>query len=146
MELDIGRKYLHLLFNHIFEILFVNKYGVNHVEHIFVRVLFLLSESIELKSWFLDLAKKNLISDETDLTMFNNRPEWFIDPDLIFFIAHATKWNEFKLMAEERKSILASITTLNDEHDFSELLFDALEDNWEDRDFYNYFVKVTPIT
>ena len=118
MEFNAGKKYIHLLLNHIFDILFVHNYGVNHAEHVFICILSLLTENAKLKKWFLDLAKKNLITDEKDLTKLQNRPEWFIDPDLIFFIAHATKWSEFELMAKERKSLLDSIKTLNDEHDF----------------------------
>ncbi len=141
METKLGIDYLNTLLDHAFDLLFVKQYGVNHAEHIFSRVLDVLINDKELKIWFLTLAEKNLLSDEQDMTKFKVRPSSFVDPDLIFFIAHATKWQEFRIIAQRRKEVLSELKTLNHTKDFSENLLESLEDNWEDSDFYQSFQK-----
>lgn len=139
MELEAAKKYLNILFNHIFDLLFINKLGVNHAEHVFIRILELLQDDPQLKDWFIELVRYNLLMDEQDMTRLQRRPNWFVDPDLILFIAHATKWKEFEKIAEERKSKLHTLKTLNNAREFADELMNALRDDWEDRDFYKKF-------
>lgn len=139
MEFESAKKYICLLLNHIFDLLFVNNLGVNHAEHIFIRVLEILESNSQLKDWFVDQVRHNLLMDEQDVTGLLSRPDWFIDPDLILFIAHATKWKEFEDIAHERKLKLSTLVTLNQEREFSDVLLDALKEDWEDRDFYRKF-------
>ena len=139
METLAAKKYLEILLDHIFDLLFINQLGVNHAEHVFIRILGLLKNDLELKSWFVECVRQNLLSDEVDVTKESRRPQSFIDPDLILFIAHATRDQRFVQIATERKAQLRILQTLNNERDISDQLLGAMEDNWEDRDFYDFF-------
>jgi hypothetical protein len=144
MELNEGKRYLNVLLDHVFDLLYVHCFGVNHAEHVFVQIWKLLAnENDNLKSWFFEQVRKNLLCDDKDVTKIKVRPEGFIDDDLICFLAHATKWDEFKDIAEERASKLNELKTLNDTHDISIRLLEALKDEWEDRDFYYSFDNQT---
>jgi hypothetical protein len=55
------------------------------------------------------------------------------------FVAHATKWQEFEDIAKDRKSKIHTLKTLGNEREFSDLLIDALSDDWQDKDFYRSF-------
>jgi hypothetical protein len=139
MEFEAAKKYVSILLNHIFDLLFINNLGVNHAEHIFIQVSEILQNNSQLKDWFIELVRFNLLRDEQDMTQIVNRPEWFVDPDLILFVAHATKWQEFEDIAKDRKSKIHTLKTLGNEREFSDLLIDALSDDWQDKDFYRSF-------
>jgi|GEM_PF-1351131 len=131
--------YLNVLLDQVFDILFVKQRGVNDAEVIFVKILELLEENERLKCWFLHCVRECALSDEIDATAFTERPPNFIDPDLVLFMAHATRWKEFFSIAQERKASLFTIKRFNREIDYSELLLSSLSDDWDDADFYRFF-------
>jgi len=131
--------YFEMLLDEVFDVMFVKDLGVTHAEHIFHEVLNLVRNNTNIKEKFLVKVKSNLLSDERDMTRLPSRPRYFIDPDLIFFIAHMTKYDEFEAIAIERKEKIDEIKKLpsNIGRDYSDLLLDALNDSWEDKMFYN---------
>ena len=139
MKINSDETYLEELLNEIFHITFVKDLGVTHAEPLFHKMLGLLQKKSDVKKSFLKKVRSNLLSNEVDMTSMSERPLDFVDPDLVFFIAHLTRYEEFRTFAFERKENIDSIKVLagNTNRDYADLLLDALDDDWKDRDFYN---------
>ncbi len=138
MSIEEAKKYLNLLLDHIFEIMFTHGLGQGHVDHIFVRILKLLENDEGVRKYFLDCAKNQILMGYMDMTQVDSRPNSFIDEDLILFLAHATRWDTFKEIAKQRESLIDK-TDLSYMKDISYAILNALEDDWEDAVFYEYF-------
>jgi hypothetical protein len=113
--------------------------GLNHAEPTFNRVLEVLFQEDDARQWFLKRSMAEIISGGTVVNSSEKRPPNFIDSDLICFVAHATRWSEFSVACENRKSNREYIGRLPGSKDIADMVAEALSDNWEDKDFYRAF-------
>ena len=128
----------HLL-DEAFRILFQENLGLNHAEEVFTNSLKLLQSNNTDKTWFIEHAKNEIVSGGEVISKADNRPEHFIDSDLICFIAHATRWNDFKQAVSLRKNTSEYKHKLPGSSDIADLVESSLADDWEARDFYQLF-------
>lgn len=127
------------LLDEAYEILFLKKLGVNHAEDVFIKILDVLKHDPIAKDWFVLKSTAQILSGGQVIMGEKKRPSGFVDEDLIYFIAHATKWDFFFRACEQRKLSKAYLKKLDWSRDYADYLNDALSPNWEDREFYKYF-------
>lgn len=137
MENEAAKKYLSALLDHVFDLLYVRFFGPNHAEHIFLQICKVLREREGLRGWFVDEVRTAVMSEKTVSAGVRVRPSWHVDDDLIFFLAHVLQWDEFREIAISRARMLEDTKRpALGSRDFSELLLNSLEPDWEDREFY----------
>ena len=136
MDEKQAKLYLTALLDYVFDLLHVRGFGVNHGEHLFRQVWKVLLAQPGLKIWFMKCINESVRSADRSLAGVNTRPDWFVDSDLICFIAHSSRWQEFAELAEQRRSALLASGSIHGSRDISDSILEALEDDWEDRDFY----------
>lgn len=137
--MPLNKKSFNDLLDDVFDVLFRQNLGVNHAEPMFLKILFLLWENREIKNIFLELSIREILDPPDYGFTLTERPADFIDGDLICYIAHATGWSEFGDACEKRKSTAEYKKILPGSADFSDRVSAALEDDWEDQEFYVYF-------
>jgi len=110
--------------------------GVNHAEFIFVRTTEHIKEYPELKEWFIGKLKSTLENNWLNVGAETQRPIQFIPRELVEYIAHITRWDEFKHIAlkelEKHKNDQAYLMNRN----LPSSILEALETDWEDVEFY----------
>ena len=127
---------LNILLNVINQLFAVGDYGVNHIEFLFIGVRDLLEEDkVVRKVFFNELAKS--INGLDDSHKSHDDLIADIDPDLLCYLAHTTRWSEFYEFVEHRQQVISSQTEVRYVKDLSDSIQEALQPNWEDADFYN---------
>ncbi|WP_196158673.1 hypothetical protein [Reinekea sp. G2M2-21] len=97
MEIEYAKEYGETPLDNAYDMLWVRSTcGCNHAEFIFVRFSEHLTEHPDLKTWFLDELKVTLSKDWLHLAKETKRPAGFIPSELADYIAHVTRWPEFK--------------------------------------------------
>lgn len=139
MDNQNTKTYISALLDFVFNLSHQRQFGVNHCEFLFVQIWSILSERPALKSWFLELVSKTVSNTSIDLSNEGVRPSWFVDGDLICFIAHLSRWSEFTEIADRRKFELKESGALTGSRDISDSILESMTDEWEDRDFYKLF-------
>jgi hypothetical protein len=127
------------LLDQAFVVLFKDSLGLNHVEPIFLKILGVLCNNEKAKAWFLERARNTIVVGGEVITNPQERPSDFIDSDLICFVAHATRWDEFSQAVRVRRQSSTYAEKLPGSDDIADLVASALSDNWEDKDFYKTF-------
>jgi hypothetical protein len=137
MEIEYAKKYGEILFDYAFDMLFLRETsGVNHAEFIFVRLTEHLQEYAELKGWFLDNVLSTIARESPILAEEKIRPLGFVPEELIEYVAHATKWSEFKQIAQAELQKHKHDTVYLNNRNIPNSVLAALEESWEDIDFY----------
>ena len=67
------------------------------------------------------------------------RPKNFVPDDFIWFFIHLTRWPEFEEIAQNIEGTTIDPWVTNPACKSSELIREALNDNWEDKEFYETF-------
>lgn len=111
----------------------IGDYGVNHVEFLFLDVKRLLEEHSHVKKYFFNKLMENVGEDNCLQVM----PSGYIDSDLLCYLAHATRWKEFYDFATYRKNFIGEYPKNRWSEDIADDILKALQDNWEDAEFYN---------
>lgn len=133
---------LETFLDEIFQALFVDQMGVNHTEHLFVKILELLQSDDEARACFMKHTTNEIVGGCPVIPSGTiKRPLNFIDEDLMCFIAHATRWKEFKIAISVRKATKTYTSKLQGSKDIADLIEEALTDDWQDKEFYQWFVK-----
>jgi hypothetical protein len=128
------------ILDRIFHILYVDSLGVNHAEPFFVEALDLLRTSEDARAWFLKRAAEDIVHGaQVIMAGQSDRPSNFVDSDLICFVAHATRWQEFATASKERMLSASYAKKLPGSEDFADAIEAALSNDWEDREFYKSF-------
>lgn len=139
MDTEYTQAYVDMLLDYQFDVLYTrNCWGVNHAEFIFVRTLVFLDVHPELRSWLMGQIESTLFRN-SELDNFVKRPAGFVPEDFIYFLVHATRWPEFETLAERLSKDPIDVWRNNPYKRSSVLLREALQDDWEDRDFYERF-------
>lgn len=136
MDEECAREYLSILLDYAYDLLHVHQLGVNHAEFIFCRVWQVLNSHTTLKVWFMGLVENTVLGPEISLADMKKRPEWFVDEDLVAFISHMSRWEEFREIAERRKAFLREKGGCIGSRDISDSILESLSDDWEDSEFY----------
>ena len=140
-----NREYFDWLLDNAFNILYPMDLYVTQAEHIFVEIIRLLEQYPALKQHLLDIIRRNLlqIKENENYSDLQQRPADAIPEEFYGFLAHSTRWPELREIAMQRKQLLQQQRQdeEQDESDYFKILLDALEDDWEDRDFYRCFNK-----
>lgn len=139
MDDKFAKLYVMTLLDYVYDLLHVKNFGVNHAECLFLQIWNVLSTQPKIKTWFLECVCKSIKSADMSFLGTENRPDWFVDGDLICFIAHISKWEEFSEIANQRKQHLLTSGAILGSNDISDAIIEALKDDWEDQDFYEYF-------
>lgn len=124
---------LNILLNVINQLFAVGDYGVNHIEFLFIGVRNLLEEDKVVRKVFFDELMRStngLLSSDYDLIAD-------IDPDLLCYLAHTTRWSEFYEFVEHGQQAINSQKKVKYAEDLSDAIQEALQHNWEDAEFYN---------
>ena len=137
MDIEFTEQYGETLLDYAFDMLWLRETcGVNHAEFIFVRLSEHLKEYPELKHWFLSGVEKNLTGVWPNLGTVQKRPVGFFPDELIEYVAHVTKWNEFaKISHSELEKHEGDDIYLSGRNLPSSIL-EALKEGWEDIDMY----------
>ncbi len=142
MEIEAAKKYVETLLDYQYDLLYVrHSWGVNHAEFIFIQTARVIIEHAEIRKWFFEKIEHTLFSQETYNTDNNTRSINFIPDDFIWFLAHMTRWIEFNDIANKISGKEEDTWKSNPCRKSSEVLLEALSDNWEDRDFYEEFTE-----
>lgn len=139
MKSSEALKYINVLLNHAFDLLYLHDYGVNHAEHIFIEILYVVNKTPSIKSDILDQIEISLSDKYKFPQSPENRPEWFVPEEFMEFIAHALRWDELKQLAVKRKYRLYGNDTEFRSTDVSDIILAALNDDWEDKEMYHTF-------
>ena len=127
---------LNTLLNVINQLFAVGDYGVNHIEFLFIGVRNLLGEDKVLrKIFFNELAKS--INGLDDSHKSHDDLIADIDPDLLCYLAHTTRWLEFYEFVEHGQQVINSQKKVKYFKDLSNAIQESLQPNWEDADLYN---------
>ena len=137
MELEYAQEYGETLLDYSFDMLWKRSTcGVNHAEFIFVRLAKHLDEHPALKGWFLSNVDSTFSGNWFNLARETTRPKGFVPSELVEYIAHVMRWPELREMAEcellKRQDDQIYLMSRN----LPSSILEALEDEWEDIDFY----------
>ncbi|RZU47956.1 hypothetical protein EV700_0925 [Fluviicoccus keumensis] len=138
MNAETRKGYLEILLDYQFDMLFVRNMGVNHAEFLFVEAWKSLEECPEIRPWFMEMMERTLLGGVVQ-SGITKRPEGFAPDDFIWFLAHASRWPEFHVLAARLSKDPGDVWITNPLHRSSEMILAALKDDWEDRDFYQTF-------
>ena len=127
---------LNILLNVINQLFAVGDYGVNHIEFLFIGVRDLLEEDKVVRKIFFNELEKS-INGLDDSHKSHDDLIADIDPDLLCYLAHTTRWSEFYEFVEHRQQIISSQREVRYIKDLSSAIQEALQPNWEVADFYN---------
>ena len=101
-----------------------------------MRLSELLNEYDDLKPWFLNNVKRTLEGTWPNLVQESKRPQGYVPEELVEYIAHVMNWPEFNEIAlrelEKHKGDEIYLKSRN----LPCSILEALDRNWEDRDFY----------
>jgi len=140
MDTEAAQEYIEILLDYQYDLLQARvQWGVNHAEFLFIQIARVLNVHDELRSWFLRKVEDTLFGRVELDSSTTIRPPGYIPDDFIWFFAHLTRWPEFSVLAERIKGTLADPWKTNPLRLTSRTLMDALQDDWEDRDFYESF-------
>lgn len=109
-------------------------FGVDRAEHAFFQVIDFVDEEPVLRPGFLDLVQRTL-RDRSP----SGLDEGQVPRELIELAAHELRWPEFRILAEERRERFFGGSRSFAASDPAESILKALEDDWEDRDFYTRY-------
>lgn len=127
---------LNILLNIINQLFSVGDYGVNHVEFLFIGVRDLLEEDSKVRELFFN----ELMKDVNNLNSLEKKYDGLtadIDSDLLCYLAYTTRWPEFYEFVKQKKLVIASQEKIRYSKDLSDIIYEALQPDWEDVDFYN---------
>ena len=109
-------------------------FGVNHAEAIFFDIIQLLRKNSNLKVHFLEGVENSFSKPD-----IGSLEEGMVPGDLIELVAHEFRWAELlnlaKLRVENKFSGNESLAA----GDISQSIINAYDDNWPDREFYQYY-------
>lgn len=134
-----GKAELIRLLDEAYKTQFVQGGGLNHSEHTFLGIAKLLAESEDARDHFLHLARNEIARGGQVADGSEKRADDFLDTDIILFIAHLKRWPEFHEAVKARTQSESYRNKLSGERDIADLVSEALDDEWEDRDLYAIF-------
>lgn len=139
MDSDSAQDYFEILLDYQYDLLFERQWGVNHTEFIFIQTAKVIQAHDNIRKSFFTKTENTLLSGYLIDSNTKTRPKDYIPDDFIWFLAHLTRWHEFVLICDKIKSSPFDKWSSNPLVKSSDVLADALSDNWEDRDFYEVF-------
>ena len=136
---DAAKKYVEVLLDYQYDLLFNKQYGVNHAEFLFAETARELVQYPQVRAWFFGLAENCMIEGLPDQGAVAVRPASFVPDEFLFYLAHRTRWPEFFSIAERMRDRPEDLWLTNRSSRWSDLIGSALRDDWIDRDFYEEF-------
>lgn len=119
---------LKTLLNIINQLFSVGDYGVNHIEFLFIGVRNLLEEDKVVRKTFFNELERS-INGLDDSHKFHDDLIADIDPDLLCYLAHTTRWPEFYEFVEHRRQAVNSQKKAKYAEDLSDAIQEALQPN-----------------
>ncbi len=110
-------------------------YGVDWAESSFFAVIRLLRREKYLKGYFLE--KVSIAFDFRDPSC--SEAEAIMPMELIELVAHEMRWTELQELAWKRINKYFKGDMSFAAGDISYRIFEAYDDNWSDKDFYDYY-------
>ncbi|MDO8332099.1 MAG: hypothetical protein Q7T36_16665 [Fluviicoccus sp.] len=141
MEIEAAKKYVGVLLDYQFDLLHTQQWGLNHAEFLFIKATEFILEHPPLKSWILGLIEITLKEHFGTSLPGGSRPKDYVPEDYIWYLIHATRWNEFYNIAESLKGTPVDLWTSNLITTSSSTILAALDDDWEDQEFYESFQR-----
>ena len=100
------------------------------------RLAKLLEEHKALKQWFIKNVESTIALVSPSISTEKSRPLGFVPEELIEYIAHAIKWPEFKQIAEAELERHREDKVYLNSRNLPNSMLAALDEKWEDLDFY----------
>jgi hypothetical protein len=133
MDIEYAKKLMDILIENSVRILRAG-FGVNAAESAFFTVITLLKEKPDLKTYFLARTISTLSLSELGYLTEGEIPEELLD-----LVAHETRWDEMKAIAEKRIRDIYHGNSNDAVGDVAQRIIEALSDNWPDREFYKHY-------
>jgi hypothetical protein len=135
VDIEQSKKLMDILIENSARIL-REDFGVNFAENSLFSIIDLLKNQPKLKNHVLGRIATTLRELDPGLIDLN---EGQVPTELIELIAHETRWAELRTLAEERISSKYNGDWRFARGDITQRILDAMEDNWENRDFYEHY-------
>lgn len=145
MDTQARKAYVKMLLDYQFDMLFTRQWGVNHAEFLFVQAWEILEECAEIRPWFMGMIEHTLLLGGVFQSGITKRPDRFVPDDFIWFLAHASRWPEFNALAERLRKEPRDVWASNPLYRSSEVIVAALQDDWEDKEFYRAFADLNRV-
>lgn len=139
MDRESARTYLGALLDASFDLTLVRQFGENHVEFLYLQIARVLETDPWLRAVALEDIERSLLLQQTIRAEVAHRPEGFVPSELVWFLAHRTRWPEFRALADRLSGSPRDVWASNPVRRSSTTLRDALSDTWEDAEFYASF-------
>lgn len=141
MNPEAAQTYVEALLDYQYDLLFARTppWGVNHAEFIFVQTARIIKAHENIRQSILAQIEQTLFCLSLAEPNGETRPRRFVPDDFIWFLAHLTRWAEFKEIAKRLEGTPADKWKSNPAKCSSQMLKDALTNEWEDREFYESF-------
>ncbi len=133
MDIRYAKQLLIILVENVTRLLNAG-FGVNHAESSLFQVVGLLQEEPDLKEVFLERVQFTLNAKDP-----RSCDEGMVPVELIELVTHELKWPELKSIADARIRDKFDSDSLRAVGDVSIKIYDAFNDDWEDREFYAYY-------
>jgi len=114
-------------------------WGVNHAEFLFVEAARLITSDPGLREWTISSVEYSIRQGYEANGGATPRPKGFLPHEFVMFLVHYTRWPEFSSLAIRLRGSPVDIWRSNPCHTWSQQLDAALQDDWEDREFYASF-------
>lgn len=109
-------------------------FGVDRAEATFFDIVTLLRERPDLRESFLERVQCTLRSRDP-----SGLDEGFVPRELTELASHELRWREFEELANERLNRFFHGDRKLAASDPARSIIDALQDSWEDREFYRTY-------
>lgn len=133
MDILYAEKLLDILIDNSSRILRAG-FGINYAESALFAVIALLKENPSLKDYFLSLILQAFRVDDP-----GSLREGTVSVELIELVAHELRWDEIRLIAEDRVRKVFSGDYNRAIGDISKRIIEAFDDDWSDREFYKHY-------
>ena len=114
-------------------------WGVNHAEFLFVEAARLITSDPGLREWTISAVEYSILQGYEANGGAKSRPKGSLPHEFIMFLVHYTRWSEFSSLAIRLRDSPVDTWRSNPCLTWSQQLDAALQDDWEDREFYASF-------
>lgn len=133
MDISYAEKLLDILIANSSRILRAG-FGVNYAEPALFAVIDLLIENPSLKEYFLSRVLHTFCLDDPSSLRGGAVPV-----ELIELVAHELRWDEIRIIAEDRiRKVFSGDYNLT-VGDISQRIIEAFDDCWPDKEFYKHY-------
>jgi hypothetical protein len=114
-------------------------WGMNHLEFLFLEAARIIESHPELRPWTIRAFHYSMLQRFENNISQRPRPKGFILQEFILFFVHRSRWPEFASLATALKGTAADLWHSNLIDTWSAKIEGALQDSWEDREFFSSF-------